>query len=54
EIQAKNVAPGKKVKDPTTRATKGRETSYYRVTCMVCIMEEECHMMISRICLDEV
>ncbi|KAG5594968.1 hypothetical protein H5410_036200 [Solanum commersonii] len=34
EIQAKNVALGKKVKDPaTTKAVKGREASYYRVTC---------------------
>ncbi|XP_049364433.1 DNA topoisomerase 6 subunit B-like [Solanum verrucosum] len=34
EIQAKNVALGKKVKDPAaTKAAKGREASYYRVTC---------------------
>ncbi|XP_049376390.1 DNA topoisomerase 6 subunit B isoform X1 [Solanum stenotomum] len=34
EIQAKNAALGKKVKDPTaTKAAKGREASYYRVTC---------------------
>ncbi|KAH0654386.1 hypothetical protein KY289_032064 [Solanum tuberosum] len=34
EIQAKNVALGKKVKDPAaTKAVKGREASYYRVTC---------------------
>ncbi|WMV37570.1 hypothetical protein MTR67_030955, partial [Solanum verrucosum] len=34
EIQAKNVALGKKVKDPAaTKAVRGRETSYYRVTC---------------------
>ncbi|KAG5594969.1 hypothetical protein H5410_036201 [Solanum commersonii] len=31
EIQAKNVAFGKKVKDPAaTKAVKGREASYYR------------------------
>ncbi|KAH0654674.1 hypothetical protein KY289_032352 [Solanum tuberosum] len=36
EIQAKNVALGKKVKDSaTTKAGKGREASYYRVTCKV-------------------
>ncbi|KAH0655375.1 hypothetical protein KY285_030257 [Solanum tuberosum] len=36
EIQAKNVALGKKVKDSaTTKASKGREASYYRVTCKV-------------------
>ncbi|KAH0767891.1 hypothetical protein KY290_004445 [Solanum tuberosum] len=34
EIQAKNAALGKKVKDPAaTKAAKGREASYYRVTC---------------------
>ncbi|WMV08019.1 hypothetical protein MTR67_001404 [Solanum verrucosum] len=34
EIQAKNAALGKKVKDPAaTKAVKGREASYYRVTC---------------------
>ncbi|KAH0757723.1 hypothetical protein KY290_021216 [Solanum tuberosum] len=37
EIQAKNVALGKKVKDPAaTKAVKGREASYYRVTCKEC------------------
>ncbi|KAH0676358.1 hypothetical protein KY285_024159 [Solanum tuberosum] len=36
EIQAKNVALGKKVKDPaTTKVPKGREASYYRVTYKV-------------------
>ncbi|KAH0655376.1 hypothetical protein KY285_030258 [Solanum tuberosum] len=36
EIQAKNVALGKKVKDPAaTKAVKGREATYYRVTCKV-------------------
>ncbi|KAH0662134.1 hypothetical protein KY284_027065 [Solanum tuberosum] len=51
EIQEKNVALGKNVKDPAaTKAAKGREALYYRVTCN----EEECHMMISRICLYEV
>ncbi|WMV37523.1 hypothetical protein MTR67_030908 [Solanum verrucosum] len=54
-VQAKNVTLGKKVKDPaTTKAAKGREALYYRVTCKYRIMEEECHMMISRICLYEV
>ncbi|PHT94353.1 DNA topoisomerase 6 subunit B [Capsicum annuum] len=34
EIQAKNAALGKKVKDPAaTKAAKGREAAYYRVTC---------------------
>ncbi|XP_059281847.1 DNA topoisomerase 6 subunit B isoform X2 [Lycium ferocissimum] len=34
EIQAKNAALGKKVKDSAaTKAAKGREASYYRVTC---------------------
>nr|GMD16404.1 DNA topoisomerase 6 subunit B isoform X1 [Ipomoea batatas] len=34
EIQAKNAASGKKVKEPTTaKANKSREASYYRVTC---------------------
>ncbi|XP_015160338.1 DNA topoisomerase 6 subunit B-like isoform X1 [Solanum tuberosum] len=34
EIQAKNVALGKKGKDPAaTKAAKGMEASYYRVTC---------------------
>ncbi|WMV37581.1 hypothetical protein MTR67_030966 [Solanum verrucosum] len=34
EIQAKNVALGKKVKHPAaTKEVKGREASYYRVTC---------------------
>lgn len=34
EIQAKNAALGKKVKEPAaTKAAKGREASYYRVTC---------------------
>ncbi|KAG5569038.1 hypothetical protein H5410_063948, partial [Solanum commersonii] len=34
EIQAKNVALGKKVKDPAaTKVVKDREASYYRVTC---------------------
>ncbi|KAJ8528999.1 hypothetical protein K7X08_035834 [Anisodus acutangulus] len=34
EIQAKNAAVGKKVKDSAaTKAAKGREASYYRVTC---------------------
>ncbi|XP_015161048.1 DNA topoisomerase 6 subunit B-like isoform X1 [Solanum tuberosum] len=33
-VQAKNVALGKKVKDPAaTKAAKGREALYYRVTC---------------------
>ncbi|KAG5594970.1 hypothetical protein H5410_036202 [Solanum commersonii] len=36
EIQAKYVALGKKVKDPAaTKVVKGREASYYRVTCEV-------------------
>uniref|UniRef100_M1BFG7 DNA topoisomerase 6 subunit B n=1 Tax=Solanum tuberosum TaxID=4113 RepID=M1BFG7_SOLTU len=36
EIQAKNVALGKKGKDPAaTKAAKGMEASYYRVTCKV-------------------
>ncbi|KAG5594996.1 hypothetical protein H5410_036228, partial [Solanum commersonii] len=36
EIQAKNVALGKKVKDPAaTKAARSREASYYRVTCKV-------------------
>ncbi|KAH0657917.1 hypothetical protein KY289_026665 [Solanum tuberosum] len=36
EIQAKNVALGKNVKDPAaTKAAKGREALYYRVTCNV-------------------
>nr|GMD13073.1 DNA topoisomerase 6 subunit B isoform X2 [Ipomoea batatas]GMD20649.1 DNA topoisomerase 6 subunit B isoform X2 [Ipomoea batatas] len=36
EIQAKNAASGKKVKEPTTaKANKSREASYYRVTCKV-------------------
>ncbi|WMV37526.1 hypothetical protein MTR67_030911 [Solanum verrucosum] len=52
EIQAKNVALRKKVKDPAaTKAAKGREALYYRVTSKYRIMEEECHMMISQICL---
>uniref|UniRef100_M1CJP8 Type II DNA topoisomerase VI subunit B n=1 Tax=Solanum tuberosum TaxID=4113 RepID=M1CJP8_SOLTU len=35
-VQAKNVALGKKVKDPAaTKATRSREASYYRVTCKV-------------------
>lgn len=34
EVQAKNAALGKKGKDPVaTKAAKGREASYYRVTC---------------------
>ncbi|WMV37571.1 hypothetical protein MTR67_030956, partial [Solanum verrucosum] len=33
--KSKNVALGKKVKDPAAaKATKGREASYYRVACM--------------------
>lgn len=38
EIQAKNIALGKKVKDvPTSKSMKGRgEASFYRVTCKVC------------------
>ncbi|KAH0665210.1 hypothetical protein KY285_026416 [Solanum tuberosum] len=36
EIQEKNVALGKNVKDPAaTKAAKGREALYYRVTCNV-------------------
>lgn len=37
EIQAKNIALGKKVKDlPTSKSMKGRgEASFYRVTCKV-------------------
>ncbi|KAH0652713.1 hypothetical protein KY289_030391 [Solanum tuberosum] len=36
EIQAKNVALGKKVKDPAaTKAARSGEGSYYRVTCKV-------------------
>uniref|UniRef100_M1BFG6 Type II DNA topoisomerase VI subunit B n=1 Tax=Solanum tuberosum TaxID=4113 RepID=M1BFG6_SOLTU len=36
EIQAKNVALGKNVKDPAaTKTAKGREALYYRVTCNV-------------------
>ncbi|KAH0693046.1 hypothetical protein KY285_020143 [Solanum tuberosum] len=35
-VQAKNVALGKKVKDPAaTKAARSREASYYRVTCKV-------------------
>ncbi|KAH0693047.1 hypothetical protein KY290_021219 [Solanum tuberosum] len=34
EIQTRNVALGKNVKDPAaTKAAKGKEASYYRVTC---------------------
>lgn len=34
EVQAKNAALGKKGKDPVaTKAAKGRDASYYRVTC---------------------
>lgn len=100
EIQAKNAALGKKIKEPTpAKGNKGRgEASFYRVACKVkllfvehilqCymmyhffffflgyslqailsnfqtgsadvgpefrIMEEECHMMISQTCLEEV
>lgn len=37
ELQAKNAALGKKVKEPSaTKAAKGRgEASFYRVTCKV-------------------
>lgn len=37
EIQAKNIALGKKVKDlPTSKSMKGRgEASFYRVMCKV-------------------
>lgn len=36
EVQTKNAALGKKGKDPVaTKAAKGREASYYRVTCKV-------------------
>lgn len=39
ELQAKNAAHGKKVKEPaaTNKGMKGRgEASFYRVTCKVC------------------